>query len=398
MCYASGATNHGNCGFSRLEDGVLHCGPALEERYLRLGIQNTWITFYAKLSGEPEENVTVCLHWPAYDASKNISTDEWERKIHSYGRAVKDLVYLSSDEMAWNRVQPVFTNGNEHTFQAVLSDKGTAYVCVGLPYTFTMFEDMVKDAKSSPDVQVETIGPDYCGAPIHVFTLTNPAIDVKSKKTIWYQAVQHPHEPLGAFVGEGMIRYLMSEAAKPLLDRYIFHLIPVFSVWHWLHSCQKHVTGINPNRDWVNQALPEVRASAAYIGEAMARGERFALSFDVHTGISEISDTSQCVSSISISQVRPEEEHFANLLQNMSNYFQPGAVYDWGETAPTLFEEYIRRLGVQSHVLELCRYNWYDRASGQVRFPQRQVYLDLGRDIVRAIDAYLDKTEGEKAQ
>lgn len=390
MCYASGAINHGNCGFSFLDGGVLHCGPSMEERYLRLGIQNTWITFYAKIVGEPKEPVTVCLHWPDYDAGQNISTDDWERKILPFGRAVNSLIYISTDEITWSRVNVVVSNRNEHTFQVLLSDNGFAFLSVGLPYTVTMFEQLVKDAALCENVQVETIGTDYCGAPIHVFTQTNSSIDLKRKKTIWYQAVQHPHEPLGAFVGEGMIRYLMSEEAKPLLDRYIFHLIPVFSVWHWMHSRQKHVTGINPNRDWVNQQLPEVRLVANYIDEAMARGERFVMSFDVHTGISETSDTSQCVSSISISQARPEEERFANQLIQMSNYFQPGAVYDWGKTEPMLFEEYIRRMGVQSHILELCRYNWYDRASGQVSFPRREVYLDLGRDFVRAIDASLE--------
>lgn len=387
MAYSSGALPNGNCGFSRLEGGVLHCGPAPEAHYLRLGIENTWLTFYANICGKAEETVHICLHWPKYQRDQNVSENEWRQKVAPFEKVVSRLIYISKDEINWERINAVADTKNDTTFSVTLDTNGSLFVSVGLPYTYKMYEGLIRDTLKSPFVSVEDLGPDYCGAPVSLFVCTNRAIENTQKKAIWYQSLQHPQEPLGGLAADGMIRYLMKDEARPLLDKYIFYVLPVFSVWDWMHAHQTHLSRINPNRDWIAKELPIVRAVDMTIRQAMARGERFALSFDVHTGIGDDQDINVPVSSIDVQT--SEEIQFAEILISMCDYFHPGAMQIRDSTNPTMFEGYARRLGIMSFSLELSRYNLYSKVTGKTELPSQPKFALLGRDWLLAIDSFL---------
>jgi len=143
--------------------------------------------------------------------------------VYTYANDPNDLT-----EHKWERITNTTrffkTFSFTHTFTS-----DTVWVALRYPYTYTYGQMYISSIKDSPYVTVETIGKTREGRNIDLIIITDKDVRNKDKKGIWLVAKEHAIEQDGAWVTEGIIKFLLSDDPKAaaLRKKTIFAIIPL---------------------------------------------------------------------------------------------------------------------------------------------------------------------------
>lgn len=400
MAYITGKIPNGCCSVGEFTDGVYHVAPEPDDRFVRTGKTNLWSYFFAEIIGKVGERITIHLHWPQYDRLCNqgfnhgVPGDGFVKNAAPFGPIVPELLYYSADGVHWRRIEDAVQDYGAAAFTITL-ESPRSYLSVGYPYTRQMADKLSRDMAELPWVRREVLGLDGGMEEVVMYTCTDFSVPVSRKKSIWLQGVQHCIETHGACMADAMLRFLAGPEGTALRKKYIFHFVPVVSVWNWLQGRGEHMSDRNPNRDWQKMTLPEVRTICRTFESLIEQGERFALTFDVHTGASmDPPSIDRCVSAIWVEGEEDDagEDSFTAYALKYCDFPPTAPGHD---VEPGSFSAFTCGFGVKSYVLEISRTGSYDRESGKGRRYSDEVMEKLGKDFVSAIDAYLSRDQAQ---
>ncbi len=406
MAIITGQTTHGNClPVHYLENNSYECAPDVGELHRKHKIYNNYHMFYAKITGFIGEVVNIRLKWPVFDpeavsdeykAWASYSVD-WPPFFH----AVKETLYYSSDELVWNHVENAREDGNDVLFSVVLTSE-VCYISNILHYTHASFDNLIREASASRDVQAFSLGRAWDGSELMTFVCTDFDVPAEKKLNVYLQAAQHCNEHPGCHVLDYMVRYLASgsEDVRKILKKFIFRITPVVDKagWRWgLQINPGRVSNIefNYNRDWVAFTLPETRAISNYLEKIRDDGGRFLLLADLHGGTGN-EDDYQSGAGVSVDNTRGDafrkaQEKFVDLIRENCDYIDPAEKgYAYEGSLDTMFDGYAKNRFGMGFTFEISMSKIWDRAAGR-RFPNSQAaFKRFARQLVTVIDKYAD--------
>ena len=243
--------------------------------------RNRQITWYAfRLDGAKGREVTVTL------------TDlrgEYDYKLAGIAINGDAPPVVSSDGLTWRHLPSMaFDKEKEQSTIRVTPDSDSLWVAHIELYTPARLDRLLAETRSHPAIKVEVIGKSVEGRDLHLLTIADPAAGAGDRPVVWLMCRQHAWESGTSFVGEGAIRFLLSDEAKPLRGRVIFKILPMMDP----DGCAKggvrfNRNGYDVNRNWdtadprsaeSRRLMPEICAAK----EAMLKDGRVDLFLTLH--------------------------------------------------------------------------------------------------------------------
>ena len=226
--------------------------------------QASWYSF--RLDGAKGREVTVTL------------TDlRGEYNFKPGGLCVRDDTppVISSDGKTWRHVgEKNAFEKDEATFK-VTPESDTLWIAHIEPYTASRLDRFLSEIRGSPHLKDEVFGKTVEGRDLHLLTIT----EAPGAPVVWLMCRQHAWETGTSFVGEGAIRFLLSDAGRPLRQKLVFKILPMMDP----DGCARggvrfNRNGYDVNRNW-DSADPENAESRRLmpeIGRASCRERVYA--------------------------------------------------------------------------------------------------------------------------
>jgi hypothetical protein len=235
--------------------------------------QVTW--YYFRLDGARGREVTLTL------------TDlrgEYDYKPNYGGIDEKTPPLVSSDRKVWKHLASPLARDREKgemTF-TITPEADRVWVAHIEPYTASRLDRFLAEVRGSPDLKDEVIGKTVEGRDLHLLTVG------RGGRTAWLMCRQHAWESGTSFVGEGAVRYLLSDAARDLRERVTFKILPMMDP----DGCarggvrfNRHGYDVNRNWDTADPSDPESRRLMPEIcaaKKAILEGGPFQLFLTLH--------------------------------------------------------------------------------------------------------------------
>lgn len=193
----------------------------------------------------------------------------------------------STDNVDWVRVENVWSQSGMLCWRQFLS-ADTVWFAQDFPFTVSRVYSYLDSMQSSSYVERVTLGYSVHDRPIDMITITDPAVPLSHKKTVWLISRQHPMESPATFLLTGLIdRVLDSDDFSSYFRRDInLKIVPIVNVDGVAEGYSRHnVNGINLNRDWspdMEAEEPEVRSVHSAIDGYISWGNNIDLFMDLH--------------------------------------------------------------------------------------------------------------------
>lgn len=180
---------------------------------------HTYYWFYFKVSGAKNKEITI-----------NITNCEWMpnhwdnyKPVYTYSKDPNDL-----KDHNWNVISNTRRSGKTFTFTHTFT-QDSAFVALRYPYHYSRLKNYLMSIEKNPHVSVKVLGNTREGREIYALIITDKAVPDSKKKGIWLVAKEHGSEQDGAWVIEGIIKYLLKDDPKAIALRRsaIFVLVPV---------------------------------------------------------------------------------------------------------------------------------------------------------------------------
>ena len=145
---------------------------------------------------------------------------------------------------------------DEATFR-VTPDSNAFWIAHIEPYTASRLERFLGEIRGSSCLKDEAIGKSVEGRELHLLTITDIGFSKYPPREVWLMCRQHAWESGTSFVGEGAIRFLLSDEAAPLRRSLVFKILPMMDPDGCAHGgvrFNRH--GYDVNRNW-DSADPE---------------------------------------------------------------------------------------------------------------------------------------------
>ena len=405
MAYITGQTEQGCClPVKYLGNDTYECEPDVGELHKKHKIYNDYHMFYAKIVGKKGEKVNINLKWPQYDpalvSEEYQSWSSYSADWPSFFPTVKEVLYLSEDEINWGRIENT-EQKDDTIYISFIMTADVMYISSTLHYTLKNYQNLFDTVESSDKVQVITLGKAYDGSDFMTFVATDFLVPATDKKTVYIQAAQHCHEHTGCHVCDYMLRYFASGKSDDILKKYIFRITPVVDVFGWKLGKQTNPNrcdslGFNYNRDWKDFTLPEVKAIDEYIRKCMADGEKFCFLADIHGGTGNENDYQSgayiSINSNASDEIIEKQKTFIDMVRAKCDYLNPeDEGYIIGEGAEGLFSRYSQMNYGPTFTFEISMSKIWDRAAKR-RFPNSQAsYKRFAEQLTEVIAEYLEK-------
>jgi hypothetical protein len=275
---------------TNFEGGAIGKAQVVTPAHLRLGVpgqadrdnrnrQASW--YYFELSNLPTKSlVTVDLtdiageydyRAPVWAITKNT------RPVFSYDR--QHWTHFGNDQISWTEQALTIRFRPEHA---------QVWIAHVPPYTNRDLAALLDSFRNSRYLHREVIGRTVEGREMPLVTITNPAAPEAAKKTIWLMFRQHAWESGSSWVGEGAIRFLLSNdpAAARLRDGVIWKIIPMADPDGVAAGRVRYnKNGYDLNRNWdVHDpaAMPEITAQRKAVLDWVDGGHRVDLFLSLH--------------------------------------------------------------------------------------------------------------------
>lgn len=236
------------------------CGVAGQADQDNRNRQASW--YYFRIDGMKGKEITITL------------TDlRGEYNYKPGGLCVRDDTppVVSGDGKTWRHVgERIAMEKDEATFR-VTPDSDQFWIAHIEPYPTSRLERFLDEIRGSPHLKDEVFGKSVEGRDLHVLTITDLKTESASPPpTVWLMCRQHAWETGTSFVGEGAVRYLLSDDAADLRKTIVFKIIPMMDPDGCAHGGVRfNRNGYDLNRNW-DTADPENPESRRLMPEICA--------------------------------------------------------------------------------------------------------------------------------
>jgi hypothetical protein len=177
--------------------------------------QVTW--YYFRLEGAKDREVTITL---------DDLRGEYDFKPGGIGITDQSPPVVSTDGRTWCHLPTMtFDKEKERATFRVTPETDALWIAHIEPYTAGRLDAFLAEIHGRPHLKDETIGKSVEGRVLHLLTITGPTEE--PKPVIWLMCRQHAWESGTSFLGEGAVRFLLSDEGKPLRDRVTFKVFPM---------------------------------------------------------------------------------------------------------------------------------------------------------------------------
>jgi hypothetical protein len=185
---------------------------------------------------------------------------------------------LSEDGVVWTHVPDVRFDTDAKTLLVTVSPGSRRYWIAHVePYSHSRLEAFLGGLRSA-DLAVETLGPTVQGRELRLLTITDRSVPDAGKKSIWLMGRQHAWETGTSFVVEGAVRWLLSDDAREVRKRAVFHVLPMMDPDGVVAGGVRfNRNGYDVNRNW-DSCDPADAESRRKMPEIAAVKERLAKS------------------------------------------------------------------------------------------------------------------------
>lgn len=214
--------------------------------------QVTWYSF--RLDGHKGREVTITL---------TDLAGEYDYKPGAIGITGDAPPFVSRDGRTWQHLPAIsFDRAKAEASFTFTPESDPVWVAHIEPYTVSRLEAFLRGLAGRPECRTEMIGKTVEGRDLYLLTLTNPAVADDGKRVIWLMCRQHAWESGTSYVGEGAIRFLLSDDAKALRDQVVWKILPMMDPDGVVHGGVRfNRNGYDVNRNWdtADPANPESR-------------------------------------------------------------------------------------------------------------------------------------------
>jgi len=334
--------------------------------------QASWYSF--RLDGAKGKEVTITL------------TDlRGEYNYKPGGLCVRDdtTPVVSSDGITWRHLERISLEKDEATFR-VTPEADTLWIAHIEPYTASRLDRFLDEIRGAAHLKDEVIGKSVEGRDLHLLTITEFAAESSSPPpTVWLMCRQHAWETGTSFVGEGAIRFLLSDEAAPLRKTLVFKILPMMDPDGCAHGgvrFNRHGYDVNRNWDTADPENPEHRRLMPEICAAKKVIHAFSgLFLTLHN-----QETDEWLSS-SEKNKAVAARFFAALVEKTTfNPSAKGPRPSAGKPAPgraSVYEYLDAQRGMAAFLLE----QGITRSSKLGRLPTSQDRLEFGRQLIRVM-------------
>jgi hypothetical protein len=235
--------------------------------------QVTW--YFFRVDGARGRPVTITL------------TDlrgEYDYRPGAVGIDDRTPPVVSADGCAtWTHLPPpAFDRERAETTFTFTPAADSVFVAHVEPYTASRLDRVLAEIRAMPGLTDEVIGKSVEGRDLHLLTIGS------GPRTVWLMCRQHAWESGTSWVGEGAIRFLLSDEGRPWRERVTFRILPMLDP----DGCARggvrfNRNGYDLNRNWdtadpddpaARRLMPEICAAKA----ALRRPGRFDLFLTLH--------------------------------------------------------------------------------------------------------------------
>jgi hypothetical protein len=209
--------------------------------------QASW--YYFRIDGAKGREVTITL------------TDlRGEYNYKPGGLCVRDDTppVISADGKTWRHLGEKNDFEKDEATIRVTPDSDTLWIAHIEPYTASRLDRFLDEIRGNSHLKDEIIGKTVEGRDLHLLTITDFAAESETPPpVVWLMCRQHAWETGTSFVGEGAIRFLLSDEAAPLRKTLVFKILPMMDP----DGCARggvrfNRNGYDVNRNW-DTADPE---------------------------------------------------------------------------------------------------------------------------------------------
>lgn len=237
--------------FSNFESGNINVVKADKPEDIQLTIPNDnqsefyqWFHFRLETQAQTEHHIKLL------NLAKSAYPEGWQ----GYD------VVASYDREEWFRIPAEF-DGDTLSFK-VIPDYGSMYFAYFAPYSYDRHQDLLHQAQTHFNCQLETLGNTIDGNDMSLLTIGELSDE---KKNVWIIGRQHPGETMAEWFIEGLLQRLLDETdtvGRALLDKAVFHIVPNMNPDGSIRGhLRTNAIGVNLNREWQTPSMeksPEV--------------------------------------------------------------------------------------------------------------------------------------------
>lgn len=164
-------------------------------------------------------NVTVHL-----DLSQDGKRTDYDNKPEA-GMKLRDFLFIQPPRQDWRQV-----DGSTEGWVATVTFPvlpGETKVGLGPWYGYADLLHWLGNLPKHPHLEQKLAGKSDGGCEHWELTITDPTVPAAQKRTIFWQAREHAYETWSSFAMEGLVEFLLSDAAAEFCKHYVIVLHPM---------------------------------------------------------------------------------------------------------------------------------------------------------------------------
>lgn len=166
----------------------------------------------------------VTLH---LDLSGDGKRTDYDTKPES-GMRLRDFLFIQPPGGAWRQI-----DGATDRWVATVTftaEPGETKVGLSPWYTYGDLTRWLASVPAHPHITRKVIGQSDAGRDHWELTITDPTVPTDQKRTIFWHAREHAYETWSSFAMEGLVEFLLSDAAADFRRRYVITLHPMTNI------------------------------------------------------------------------------------------------------------------------------------------------------------------------
>jgi hypothetical protein len=196
---------------------------------------------------------------------------------------------LSYDQKEWRHLTRVeYDKAIPRLRLRVTPERSPFWIAHVPPYTGVHLAGLLDDLGSHPHLTREVAGKTLGGRDMLLLTVTDSGVSDEHKKVLWLMVRQHSWESGTSWVGEGALRFLLSQdpEAMRIRGRTIFKIFPMADPDGVARGGVRfNAEGYDLNRNWDAvdpSTMPEIASQRAAILDWVDSGRRIDLFLALH--------------------------------------------------------------------------------------------------------------------
>ncbi|MDD4870223.1 MAG: M14-type cytosolic carboxypeptidase [Kiritimatiellae bacterium] len=159
---------------------------------------------------------------------------------------------VSTDGKNWRHLTTMrFDKVTDRASFTITPESDHVWIAHVEPYTAGRLDQLLGEIRGHPDLKDEVIGKSVEGRNLHLLTISDTARKETEKPVVWLMCRQHAWESGTSFLGEGAIRFLLSDEGKSYRNRVLFKIFPMADPDGCANGAVRfNRNGYDVNRNW----------------------------------------------------------------------------------------------------------------------------------------------------